>query len=327
MADPDPTRATLPTIDDLRAAAGRLRGVVRRTPVIAWPELAREIGAAEVVLKCENLQVSGAFKYRGASNAVLATPPEWLGRGVATHSSGNHGTALALAARRAGVPAYVVVPETCARPKLEAIRAAGAEVTICAATKAAREAAVAEVVARTGATLVHPYDDVLVIAGQATATLELLEDAPGLDVLLAPVSGGGLLAGTALAAKGFNPAITVYAAEPELAADAAQTFRTKKLAGPEAHTGFTVADGLRAALSERTMRAMLDHVAGVLTVSEEQIVAAMRRAWAETRMIIEPSCSVPVAAVIANPALFAGKRVGIIITGGNVDLEKLPWQK
>jgi threonine dehydratase len=258
---------------------------------------------------------------------VLAKPPERLVRGVATHSSGNHGTALALAAGRAGVPAYVVVPETCARPKLEAIRAAGAEVTICTATKAAREAAVAEVVARTGATLVHPYDDVLVIAGQGTAAMELVEDVPGLDVLLVPVSGGGLLAGTALAARAIAPGVKVYAAEPELAADAAQTFRTKTLAGTEVHTGFTVADGLRAAMSRRTMSLMLEYVAGVLTVSEEQIVAAMRRAWAETRMIIEPSCAVPVAAVMANPALFAGQRVGIIITGGNVDLEKLPWQK
>lgn len=320
----------IPSFDDIQRAGRRVGGVVRRTPVLVYQELSEAIGGT-VFLKCENLQVGGAFKYRGATNAVMQIAHEKLSAGVATHSSGNHGAALALAARRVGVPAYVVVPENCAAVKVRAIREAGAVVRFCASTLAAREATVAEVIRETGATLVHPYDDVRVMAGQGTATLELMEEVPGLEVVIAPVSGGGLLGGTGIAAHGMaklqHGRVEVYAAEPERVGEAAASLRSGSLKGIEVHTGATIADGLRAPISARSFRAMRECVKDVLTVSEEEIVGMTRRMWEETRLVVEPSAAVAVAVVAKNAELFRGKRVGVIVSGGNLDLEKLPWQK
>jgi threonine dehydratase len=326
----------LPTLDDVLAASRRLTGVVRRTPVLPFDALAHQVHAASVLLKCENLQLAGAFKYRGANNAILALTEQATATpitAVVTHSSGNHGAAVALAARRLGLTAHVVVPTTVSPAKLRLIENAGAIVHTCPPTVAAREAAVAAIQAQTGAPSVHPYDDNQVIAGQATATVELLEQAPDTQIILAPVSGGGLLAGTALAAhaglalRAINPKVAVYGAEPLLADDAARSLHTRQLCPGSPTASQTIADGLRAQLSARTFAIIQAGVTDILTVPEADLIAAMRFTWDHTKMLIEPSCAVAVAAVQLHPHLFAHKHIAIIITGGNVDLEaKLPWQ-
>ena len=327
-----PMSLILPTYDDVRAATRRLAGVVRRTPVIEFPELAAMCGAAEVYLKCENLQLGAAFKYRGASNAILALSQQATAAGgqlsaVVTHSSGNHGASVAMAARRISLTAHVVVPSTVSPAKLKLIREAGAVVEICEPNVAAREAAVERIRASTGAAVVHPYDDNLVIAGQGTAAVELIEQAPSIDTIVAPVSGGGLIGGCGLAAHGVSSNFAVYAAEPELANDAALSLAAGKLLPGVATANKTIADGLRAQLSPRTFALLQQHVTAVITTTEAQLTSAMRFTWEHTKMVIEPSCAVAVAALTVRPELFAGKSVGIIITGGNVDLSgKLPWQ-
>lgn len=309
----------LPTADDVRAAAQRIAPFVRRTPALNSEDLREASGAAAVVLKCETMQAMGAFKLRGATNAVLCLDESSARRGVATHSSGNHGAALALAAQRRGIPCYVVVPENVSTVKLRNIEQYGAHVTFCAPTLEGREAMVAQVLRETGATLVHPFDDPLVMAGQGTAALELLQDAPGLDVLLVPVSGGGLISGSCLAAHAIRSDVEIVGAEPELADDAARSLRAGRLmpAGPSA--GSTIADGLRATLSERTFALVRERVADVLTVSEAQIVQAVRFLLEQVKLVAEPSGAVPVAALLADPRRFRGRRVGIILSGGNLD--------
>ena len=320
------TDPAVPTIAEVRAAAARLAGVVRRTPVVPFDWLRDRVGAAGIVLKCENLQEMGAFKYRGASNAILALDDATARRGVATHSSGNHGAAVALAAKRRGIPAHVVVPENCSPAKLRNIEEYGARVRLCAPTVAAREEAVADVIRETGATLVHPYDDVLVMAGQGTATLELLEQSPDLETILAPVSGGGLIGGTAIAAHGVRPNLTVLGAEPALADDAARSLRAGRILPNDPTSASTLADGLRATLSPRTFAVLREHVADVLTVSEAQIVEAMRLTWDRAKLVVEPSAAVSIAAILASPGRFEGKRIGVIVSGGNVSLDQLPWK-
>ncbi|MCC7326898.1 MAG: pyridoxal-phosphate dependent enzyme [Burkholderiales bacterium] len=314
----------LPALADIRAAHARILPFVHRTPVFTCRSLDDVIGA-QLFWKCENLQKVGAFKARGACNAVFALPADDAARGVVTHSSGNHGAALAYAARRRGIPAHVVMPDNAPRIKVANVEGFGARIHYCKPTLAAREDACAQLQHATGATLVHPYDDFAVIAGQGTAALELLEAVPDLDAVVAPIGGGGVLSGTAIAAKAMQPDIDVLGAEPAAADDAARSFMSgtlQSMPNPQ-----TIADGLRGALSERTLRALRMHVATIGTCSEEAIIAAMRLIWERMKVLIEPSSAVPLAAMLEGALSVRGRRVGVILTGGNVDLDRLPWQK
>ena len=321
----------LPSFDDVVDAHDRLRGHVARTPVLGSPRFDERVGR-RVVFKCENLQHAGAFKFRGASNALLqleAARATASGAGagarvVATHSSGNHGAALARAAAAIGWRCIVVVPHDANPVKTAAIRAAGAELVTCEPGLAPREAALAEVVARTGAEVVHPFDDSRVIAGQGTAAMELLADHPDLDVLTAPVGGGGLLAGSALAVRGMLPSCRVVGAEPEVADDAARSFHGGvRVAMPGSPP--TIADGLRGSIGVRPYALFRRHVDAVVTVSERAIVEAMRIALEDLRILVEPSSAVPIAALIAGRIGAPGQRIGVIVSGGNVDLSVCPF--
>ena len=309
-----------PTLDDVREAAMRIAPWVHRTPVLSSSRLDERAGAT-LFFKCENLQRVGAFKARGATSAVLRLDGPARERGVVTHSSGNHAAALALAARNADIPAWVVMPRNAPLPKVESVRRLGGEIVFCEPTLEAREATCAEVGARTGATLVHPYDDHAVIAGQGTATLELREQVEALDAVVVPVGGGGLLAGTSVVGRAFG--FDVYGAEPEAVDDAARSLATGVRQPPTG--GTTVADGLRTALGVRPFEIIRRNVTDIATVSDEQIVAAMRLVWEVMKIVIEPSSAVPVAALLEHRLPVAGRRVGVILTGGNVDLDALPW--
>lgn len=312
-----------PSVITVRSAQERLRGQLHCTPVHRSRTFNSLVGA-DVFLKCENFQRSGSFKARGAFNAVLSLDDPTAARGVAAHSSGNHGAALALAARERGIKATIVVPTTCAKAKLDAITRYGGELIFTEPTIQAREIAVAAIVAQSGAVLVHPYDHPAVISGQATAALELLQAQPDLEVLMTPVSGGGLLSGTLLAVEAHGRPVRVFGVEPAEADDAARSLASGRLEGNA--TTATIADGLRGALSARTFELIRPRVAGIVTVTESEIVHAMRLVWDLFKLIIEPSCAVPIAALLHGkaPAL-AGRKVGVIITGGNVDLGSLPW--
>lgn len=313
----------LPDLDAIRSAQARIAPHVHRTPVLRCHSLEAEVGA-ELYFKAENLQRTGAFKARGASNAVFSLAPEEARRGVVTHSSGNHGAALAYAAQRRGIPAFVVMPENAARVKQDNVRRRGGTIRLCKPTVEAREAACDAVRRETGATLIHPFDDPRVIAGQGTAALELLEESPGLDAVAAPVGGGGLLSGTSIAVKSTDPAARVYGAEPANADDAARGFRSGKVEPLPAAT--TIADGLRTTLSPRTLGAIRAHVDAIGTASEEAIVRAMRMIWERMKIVVEPSSAVPLACLLEKTLDARGMRVGIILSGGNVDLDRLPWQ-
>ena len=312
------------TIADVERAAARIAGHVHRTRLVTSRRLDALLGC-RLVLKCENLQRTGAFKARGAHNAVLALTDAQAARGVVTHSSGNHAAALALAAATRRIRAQIVMPENAPEAKIASVRRLGGEISFCAPTIAAREAAAAAIVAEHGATLVHPYDDPLVIAGQGTAAVELIADAGPLDAILAPVGGGGLMSGTAVAARHLLPRIRILATEPAQADDACRSWRSgERLPGPPPDT---IADGLRTTLGGNgfvILRALLDDFA---TVGEESIVAAMRLVWEMTKLGIEPSAAVPVAALMERRFDLAGCTVGVILTGGNVDLDRLPWQR
>ena len=312
----------LPTIAEVRAAAERIGPFAHRTPVLTCASLDAMTGAA-LFFKCENFQRVGAFKFRGAANAVLSLGDEEARRGVATHSSGNHAAALALAARLRGVPAHVVMPRTARAVKRAAVAGYGARIVSCEPTLAARETALAEVVAATGATMVHPYNDARVIAGQGTAALELFEQVPGLDVVMAPVGGGGLLSGTAIAVAGVSPGTRVIGAEPAAADDAFRSLREGHIV-PSVDPR-TIADGLLTSLGALTFAVIREHVCEIVTVSEDAIVAAMRHTWERMKIVIEPSSAVPLAALLEGTLAVAGRRVGIILSGGNVDLGDLPW--
>lgn len=315
---------SIPTKQDIEQAAARIRGVAHRTPVLTSRTLSGMCGA-DLFFKCENLQRVGAFKFRGASNAVLSLGEEEAARGVATHSSGNHAQALALAARLRGVPAHIVMPENAPAVKQRAVRDYGAEITFCAPTLEARESTLAEVIARTGAAFIHPYNDWRIIAGQATAGKELIEDVPDLDVIMAPVGGGGLLSGTALAAHYYSPATAVIAAEPAGADDAARSFRAGHII-PSVQPR-TVADGLLTSLGEKTFAVIRAHVRDIVTVDDAAIIRAMRLVWERMNIVIEPSAAVPLAAVLEGAVEVRDKRVGIIFSGGNLDLDRLPWME
>jgi threonine dehydratase len=313
----------LPDLAAIRAARERIARHVHATPVFTSHSLDEIIGT-KVFLKCENFQKVGAFKARGACNAVLSLTEEEARRGVVTHSSGNHGAALAYAASCRGVPSHVVMPDNAPKIKIANVEGFGAKVHFCAPNVVAREKMCAEVEHATGATLVHPYDNAAVIAGQGTAALELLESNPDLEAVVAPVGGGGLLSGTAIATHGVNAKIKVYGAEPAGADDASRGFRSghvEPMPNPQ-----TIADGLRSTLSDRTLGALREHVTAIATCSEGAIVAAMRLVWERAKILIEPSSAVPLAAMLEGTLDLRRKRVGVIITGGNVDLDRLPWQ-
>ena len=313
---------TVPNLDVIRAAHERIRPYVHRTPVMTSTLLDRETGAS-IYFKCEHLQNVGAFKARGACNAVFSLTDEALRRGVVTHSSGNHGAALARAASLRGITAHIVMPRNAPTVKQAAVAGYGATIILCDPTPEARERTCADVQARTGATLVHPYDDYRIIAGAATAAVELLEEIPDLDVVMAPVGGGGLLSGTALAVKALRPGASVLGAEPAGADDAMQSLRAGQIVQTTANT---VADGLRTGLAERTFEILKHDVDEILTVSEEGIVAAYKRLWEILKQVVEPSGGVAFGAVRENRTRFAGRRVGIILTGGNVDLDSISFK-
>lgn len=313
----------LPTFDAIVAARSRIAEHVHRTPVMSSRSLDAAAGA-RLFCKCENFQKVGAFKARGATNAVFSLTDDEAKRGVVTHSSGNHGAALAYAAARRGILAHVVMPENAPKIKVANVRGFGATIHFCAPTAQARAEACAEVQRETGATLVHPYDDARVIAGQGTAVLELVDDVPDLDIVIAPVGGGGLLSGTAIAARGVRPDILVLGAEPANADDAKRSFASGQVEPVSATT--TIADGLRTPLCPRTLAAIRAHVADIGLASEAGIVAAMRLVWEKMKIVVEPSAVVPLAAVLEKSLDVAGRRVGIVLSGGNVDLDHLPWQ-
>jgi len=324
---PDDTGAgaapTLPDLHAIRAALARVAPHVHRTPVLTCAAIDAEAGAA-LYFKCENFQRVGAFKARGACNAVFSLSDTEAARGVVTHSSGNHGAALAYASRRRGVAAWVVMPENAPKVKVENVRRFGATIRFCTSNVAAREAACAEIQRETGATLIHPFDDARVIAGQGSAALELLEQVPAIDAIVAPCGGGGLLSGTAIAATSTRAGIEVYGAEPANAGDAAASFRSGRVEPLPPTT--TIADGLRTTLSPRTLGAIRAHVTAFGTCSEAAIIEAMRMTWERMKIVIEPSAAVPLACLLERSLDLAGRRVGVIVSGGNVDLDQLPWQ-
>lgn len=311
------------TIDDIRAAAARIADHVHRTPVLTGRSVDDWAGC-ELFFKCENMQRVGAFKMRGATNAVFSLSDVEAARGVATHSSGNHAQALALAARLRGVPAHVVMPTGAPAVKRRAVEGYGATIYDCEPTLAARESTLEQVVAETGATFVHPYDDARTVAGQGTAALELLEEVPDLDLVVTPVGGGGLLSGTALAVAAVAPGALVFAAEPTGADDAARSLVTGEIQ-PSVDPD-TICDGLLTSLGELNFPIIRKHVAGIWTVDDGATIEAMRLIWERLKIVVEPSAAVTLAAVAANPDVTAGKRVGVILSGGNVDLERLPWR-
>lgn len=314
----------VPTFEDVVEAHARIAPHIHRTPVLTSSFL-NELTGAELFFKCENFQKAGAFKVRGASNAVFGLREDQLARGVATHSSGNHALSLSYAAGRRGIPCTVVMPRTAPQAKKDAVRGYGGVIVECEPSTSSREAVFAEVQARTGADFVHPYNDPRVIAGQGTCSRELMEQVEGLDVVVAPIGGGGMISGTCLTLSTIAPGVEIFAAEPVNADDAARSFRAGHIIADDAPD--TVADGLKVPLKELTWHFVKRHVTDVLTATEEEIVEAMKLHWKRMKIVIEASCSVPLAVILKNPERCRGKRVGVILTGGNVDLDKLPWMK
>ncbi len=316
----------IPTYEDVEAAHARIRPHIHRTPILTSSYLNDRAGC-ELFFKCENFQKAGAFKVRGASNAVFGLSDAQAQRGVATHSSGNHALSLSYAAGRRGIPCHVVMPRTAPQAKKDAVRGYGGIITECEPSTSSREEYFARVQQDTGADFVHPYNDPRVIAGQATCSRELLEQMQerggGLDCVVAPIGGGGMISGTCLTLSNLAPEVKIYAAEPEQADDAARSFRAGHIIADDAPD--TVADGLKVPLKELTWHFVSNHVTDILTASEQEIIDAMRLTWERMKIVIEPSCAVPLAIILKNPGIFAGQRVGVIITGGNVDLDKLPW--
>lgn len=312
-----------PTLYDIRKAAERIGPYIHRTPVLTNESLNRKIGV-QVYLKCENFQKVGAFKFRGACNAVFSLSEEEAACGVSTHSSGNHAQALALAAKLRGIPAYIVMPDNAPGVKKAAVAGYGGQITFCEPTLEAREAMLAKLVDATGSAVIHPYNNERVIAGQGTAALELLEDVPDLDVIIAPVGGGGLLSGTAIAATELKPGIRVIGGEPEMADDAYRSIETGEIL-PSINPK-TIADGLLTSLGTLTFPIIQERVERILTVSEPGIIESMKFIWERAKIVIEPSAAVPVAVLWERKIDLRGLKVGFILSGGNVDLEKLPWQ-
>lgn len=318
----DATTLNLPTLDDMRAAHQRIVPYIHKTPILTSQYLDALTGA-QLLFKCENFQKAGAFKVRGASNAVFGLDDATAAKGVATHSSGNHALSLSYAAGRRGIPATVVMPHTAPQAKKEAVRGYGGKIVECEPSTSSREATFAEVVAETGADFVHPYNDPRVIAGQATCAHEMLDQIADMDVVIAPIGGGGMISGCCLTLSHLSPRTKIYAAEPLNADDAARSLRAGYIIADDAPQ--TIADGLKVPLKERTWHFVSNYVEDILTATEDEIIEAMKLTWKRMKIVIEPSCAVPLATMLKNKSIFAGKRVGVIITGGNVDLDALPW--
>lgn len=318
----DMNEMDLPTYEDMLAAHERIKPYIHRTPIHTSSYL-NDLTGAELFFKCENFQKAGAFKVRGACNAVFGLSEEMAEKGVATHSSGNHALSLSYAAGRRGIPCHVVMPRTAPQAKKDAVRGYGGIITECEPSTTSREAVFAEVQAETGAEFVHPYNDPRVIAGQGTCSREMMEQVEGLDAVIAPIGGGGMISGTCLTLSHQAPNVEIYAAEPENADDAARSFRAGHIIADDAPD--TIADGLKVPLKERTWHFVSNHVTDILTATEEEIIEAMKITWKRMKIVMEPSCAVPLATILKNPEVFRGKRVGVVITGGNVDLDKLPW--
>ena len=314
----------VPTYDDVLVAHSRIAPHIHRTPILTSDYL-NALSGADLQFKCENFQKAGAFKVRGASNAVFGLPDDLAQKGVATHSSGNHALSLSYAAGRRGIPCHVVMPRTAPAAKKDAVRGYGGIITECEPSTSSREAVFAQVEAQTGAEFVHPYNDPRVIAGQATCSKELLEQVEGLDAVIAPIGGGSMVSGTCLTLSTIAPHIEIYAAEPEQADDAYRSFKAGQIIADDAPN--TVADGLKVPLKDLTWHFVSNNVTDILTASEQEIIDAMKLTWQRMKIVIEPSCAVPLATILKNRDRFAGKRVGVIITGGNVDLDTLPWVK
>lgn len=311
-----------PTLAELKLTQDAIKAMIHRTPVLTNQYIDELVGGS-VYFKCENFQKVGAFKMRGAASASLRLDADKKKNGIATHSSGNHAQAVARAAQVLGIPAYIVMPHNAPKIKVEGTRYYGAEIIFCEPNQKARESVLAEVVRKTGACFIHPYDNYDVIAGQASAALELLTDFPDLDMIIAPVGGGGLLSGTALASHYTNPDLIVLGAEPKRVDDAYRSLKSGHI--EENERVDTIADGLRTTLGTLTLDLIKRHVTDILTVEEEEIIQAMRMIWERMKIIIEPSCAVPLAAILANKETFLGKKTGVILTGGNVDLGNLPF--
>lgn len=319
----DSPAARIPTVEDVQAAHARISPYIHRTPVLTSSYLDALTGA-RLFFKCENFQKAGAFKARGASNAVFSLSREQAAAGVATHSSGNHGLSLSYAAGRRGIPCSVVMPRTAPNAKKDAVRGYGGTVMECEPSTSSREAVFAEVVAKSGAEFVHPYNDARVIAGQGTCALELLEQVSGgVDAVVAPIGGGGMISGSCLTLSGLAPDVDVFAAEPKQADDAARSLRAGHIIADDAPD--TVADGLKVPLKDLTWHFVSRHVRDILVVEESEIVGAMYLLWQRMKIVVEPSSAVALAAIIKRPDVFRGRRVGVILTGGNVDLDRLPW--
>lgn len=312
----------IPSFTDIEEAYQRIKKYIHRTPVLTSSAI-NNITGTSCFFKCENFQKVGAFKFRGATNAVLALNEDSARKGVATHSSGNHAAALSLAAKTRGIPAYIVMPDNSTEIKKKAVAGYGGIITYCEPTLRARESALEHVVEKTGATFIHPYNNFFIIAGQGTAALELLTEIQDLDYLVVPVGGGGLLGGSAVSAKKLKPSIHVFAAEPKGADDAWQSFHKGKII-PSVNPK-TIADGLLTSLGERNFEIIRQQVDGILTVEDESIVAAMRLIWERMKIIVEPSAAVALASIMKNKTLFLNKKTGVILSGGNVDLNRLPF--
>ncbi len=312
----------IPTYEDMLAAHERIKPYIRRTEVRTSAYL-NELTGADLFFKCENFQEPGAFKVRGACNAVFGLSEAEAKRGVATHSSGNHASCLSYAAMRRGIPCNVVMPRTAPQAKKDTVRRYGGVITECEPSTTSREATFAEVQDATGGDFVHPYNDPRVIAGQGTCSKEFMEQTGGLDMVVAPIGGGGMISGTCLTLATLAPETQVIAAEPEQADDAYRSFKAGYIIADDAPT--TVADGLLVPLKERTWHFVSNHVSEIYTASEQEIVDAMKLIWKHLRIVMEPSSAVPMACVLKNPEAFKSKRVGLIVTGGNVDLDRLPW--
>jgi threonine dehydratase len=312
----------IPTAKEIRTVADRLRPYIHRTPVLTSSSI-NNICGAELFFKCENLQKAGAFKFRGATNAVMTLKPEETSRGVATHSSGNHAAALSLAAQNRGLKAFIVMPRNAPEIKVKAVQGYGGQITLCEPTLASREEILQKLVRQTGAIFIHPYNNPQVIMGQATACLELLEECPNLDMIISPVSGGGLLSGTAISAALFSSGTAVVGAEPAGADDACRSLKAGKiipLANPD-----TICDGLRASLGTLPFSYIRTLVDDILTAADNTIIMAMHVIWERMKIIVEPSAAVTLAVMLEHAELFKDRRVGLILSGGNVNLEKLPW--
>lgn len=312
----------IPSLDDIKKVHERIKPFIHQTPVLSSVSI-NELAGCEIFFKCENFQKIGAFKARGGMNAVLSLSKEEQEKGITTHSSGNHAQAIALAAKTVGTKAYIVMPSNAPIIKKNGVKALNGEIIECEPTLDARESTVQQVIDRTRATFIHPFNNYDVIAGQATATLELIEEVPNLQVVMAPVGGGGLLSGTALTTHYLLPEAEIIAGEPEGAADAVLSFKSGKI--EKAPYIKTIADGLMTNLGDKTLEIIRMYVKDIILVSDEEIIAAMRLIWERLKIVIEPSCAVPFAALLKQKERFAGKKVGIILTGGNVDLGKLPF--